>query len=417
MIRRVIPLTCAVFVLGALLFPAAAQLQEQTPAPQAPDTGPSAGEPADQKQGELIIPAGQETSDSSDSSENRVTAASPPAASAKHEQDKYTIEKGDTLWDISNAFYKDPFLWPLLWKANPYITNPDLIYPGNKLAIPSLTPIERALERPAEKPAEKTAEEKYPEDTGAAPLIGLKPKPQPKPAEEETPARPRIILPEEAAIPLIDKYAMLSAGFINQEETDDRIIGSHGDKTIFSYDDTVYIKIASPEGVNIGDRFLIYMPLNKVRHPKTGDTYGRVIKGLGILQVTAKDKPNVLTARITLSFDAINKESRITPYQEPSLIYQQSQKRKKDISGYILEVLDSRTINAQADVVYLDKGSADGIEPGDRLDVYVEHENSDFPRKLVGEVLVFIVKKNTSTAVVKKSSDTLAKGDIIDFKK
>jgi LysM repeat protein len=356
------------------------------------------------------MPAGQ---GGSEGPEDQVKAP-PPAVPAGQEQDKYTIKKGDTLWDISNAFYKDPFLWPLLWKANPYITNPDLIYPGNKLAVPSLAPIERAMEKPAEKPAE----EKLPEETGASPLPGLRPKPQPKPAEEETPTRPKIILPEEAAVPIIDKYAMLSAGFINQEEGEDRIIGAADTvKSLFSFDDVVYIKVASPEGVNIGDKFLIYMPLNKVKHPRTGDSYGRLIKGLGILQVTAKDKPDVLTAKITLSFDAIEKGSRITPYQEPSLIYQQSQKRKKDISGYILEVLDGRTINAQTDIVYLDKGSADGVEPGDRLNVYLEHENSELPRKLIGEVQVFIVKENTSTAMVRMSTDIMAKGDIIDFKK
>ncbi len=404
MIRRFVPLACAAFLLGILSFPAAAQPQEQ-----APDAGLSPGEPAEQKQGELIMPTGQ---GEADTSENQVKAP-PPAAPAKHEQDKYTIKKGDTLWDISNAFYKDPFLWPLLWKANPYITNPDLIYPGNKLAIPSLSPIERAME----KPAEKTAEEKLPEETGATPQPGLRPKPQPKPVEEETPVRPKIILPEEAAIPLIDKYAMLSAGFISQEELDDRIIGSDDAvKSIYSYDNIVYIKITSPEQVNIGDKFLIYAPLNKVKHPRTGEAYGRLIKGLGILQVTAKDKPDVFTAKITLSFDAIEKGSRITPYQEPSLIYRQSQKRKKDISGYVLEVLDGRTVNAQTDIIYLDRGSADGVEPGDRLNVYIEHENTELPRKLVGEVQVFIVKENTSTAVVRKSTDTLAKGDMIEFK-
>ncbi len=403
MIRRFTPLTCAALLLSILFFPTAAQLQEQAPTPQAPDTGLSAGEPTEQKQGELIMPAGQGATDTSEDQ-----AKAPPAAPAKHEQDRYTIKKGDTLWDISNAFYKDPFLWPLLWKANPYITNPDLIYPGNKLAIPSLAPIEQAMEKPAEKPGEETA---------AAPLPGLRPKPKPVPVEEETPARPRIILPEEAAFPMIDKYAMLNAGFVGQDETDDRIVGSSEPKSIYSYDDVVYITIASRQDVKVGDKFLIYVPLNKVKHPRTGDSYGRLIKGLGVLQVTAKDKPDVFTAKITLSFDAIDKGSRITPYQEPSLIYQQPEKRKKDISGYILEVLDGRTINAQADVVYLDKGSADGIEPGDRFNVYIEHENSDFPRKLIGEVLVFIVKENTSTAVVKKSNDTLAKGDIVDFKK
>jgi hypothetical protein len=412
MTGRSLPLACTAFVLCILVSSAAAQIQERTPAPQSSETGLSTGEPADQKQGELIMPTGQ---GEADTSENQAKTEPPTAPVKKNEHGKYSIKQGDTLWDIANSFFKDPFLWPLLWKANPYISNPDLIYPGNKLTIPSLAPIEQAMEKPVGKPGQETVAGKPPEETAATPLPGLRPKP--KPVEEEAPVRPKIILPEEAAIPLIDKYAMLSAGFISQEEADDRIIGSDDAvKTIFSYDDVVYIKLASPEGVNIGDKFLIYATLNKVKHPRTGDSYGRLIKGLGILQVTAKDKPDVLTARITLSFDGIEKGSRITPYQEPSLIYRQSQTRKKDISGYILEVLDGRTINAQTDVVYLDRGSADGIEPGDRLNVYLEHENRELPRKMIGEVQVFIVKENTATAVVRKSTDTLARGDIVDFK-
>lgn len=409
MMRRLLPLTCAVFALGILLFPTAAQLQERTPGTPAADTGQPAGGPADQKQGELNMPAGQ---GGPAPSENEVKAA-PPARSADHEESKYTIKQGDTLWDIANAFYRDPFLWPLLWKANPYITNPDLIYPGSKLAIPSLAPIERAIEKPAEEAVEeKTAEE------AAVALPKPRQRPAvPAPAEEETPAKRRIILPEEAAVPIIDKYSMLNAGFINHGEADDRIIGSLEPKTVFAYDDIVYIRIASREDVNIGDKFLIYLPLKKVKHPKTGDTYGRLIKVLGILQVTAKDKPDALTARITLSFDATEIGSFLTPYQEPSLVYEPSQKRKKDISGYIIEVVDGRTINAQIDVVYLDKGGADGIEPGDRLNVFIDNEDSDLPRKLIGEVQVFTVKDNTSTAVVRKSTDTLAKGDRVEFTK
>ena len=48
----------------------------------------------------------------------------------------YTVKKGDTLWDISNNELKDPFLWPKVWKENPDIKNPDLIYPGQKIRIP-----------------------------------------------------------------------------------------------------------------------------------------------------------------------------------------------------------------------------------------------------------------------------------------
>ena len=47
----------------------------------------------------------------------------------------YTVEKGDTLWDISQLYLANPWLWPRLWQANPEINNPHLIYPGDKLNL------------------------------------------------------------------------------------------------------------------------------------------------------------------------------------------------------------------------------------------------------------------------------------------
>lgn len=46
------------------------------------------------------------------------------------------IKNGDTLWDIAYTLWGDSFQWPKLWNANPSITNPDLIFPGDVLIIP-----------------------------------------------------------------------------------------------------------------------------------------------------------------------------------------------------------------------------------------------------------------------------------------
>ncbi len=59
----------------------------------------------------------------------------------------YTVgtwaENRDCLWNIAGKIeiYADPFMWPRIWQANTdQIRNPDLIYPGQVLKIPTKGP-------------------------------------------------------------------------------------------------------------------------------------------------------------------------------------------------------------------------------------------------------------------------------------
>jgi hypothetical protein len=353
-------------------------------------------------QGTLVMPTAAENGEV-ERSERRTEPADDESGRI------YIIRPADTLWDISHAFLKDPFLWPFIWKANPYITDPDLIYPGNRLAIPSMAPIEQALQEQAHRGPSGEA--------GPALLTKRAPREEAVSPEPDT-SGSKLVLPEEGPRPLISKYSMLSAGFISQDESSDLIVGSKAGKTIFGYDDIVYVTIRSKADAVVGDKFIIYQPLNKVKHPISGDVFGRLVKVLGILELTEKGESETYSARITLSFDAAVKGSMLTPYQEPALIYNKDIREKSaPISGYILEVMDTRTINAQTDIVYLDKGSVDGVEAGDRFIVYTKTDREEYPRYSVGEVLVFLVKEHTSTAVVRKSNNTLARGDVVEFRK
>src|SRR3569833_1133312 len=73
--------------------------------------------------------------------------------------DRYVVVKGDTLWDISARFLRDPWKWPDVWKIYPQIDNPHLIYPGDTVVLTfqegqPVLQLERAAGSAAPAPAE-----------------------------------------------------------------------------------------------------------------------------------------------------------------------------------------------------------------------------------------------------------------------
>jgi len=47
----------------------------------------------------------------------------------------YTVQKGDTLWDLSRKFYDSEWQWPALWGQNKGLSNPHVIHPGERIRL------------------------------------------------------------------------------------------------------------------------------------------------------------------------------------------------------------------------------------------------------------------------------------------
>src|SRR5205823_8378144 len=115
------------------------QQQEQQPAaqeqPQVQPPGDTQAQPAEPP------PASKKPAPTKGETAPVVTEQSPrPPPDANVQPvpgapEEYVIQKGDTLWDLSQKFLNNPWYWPKIWSLNPSIENPHWIYPGNKLRL------------------------------------------------------------------------------------------------------------------------------------------------------------------------------------------------------------------------------------------------------------------------------------------
>ena len=176
----------------------------------------------------------------------------------QQEYKDYMIEKGDTLWNISNKELKDPFLWPKVWKENPDIKNPDRIYPKQKIKIP-LYLLQKEIVPPAQK-----------EIAPPAPKPVAKPFIKPKPEE-----KPVIIAksPKKEKEYLVNKNLLILSGYITDPVNSvGTIYDKPGEITNLTKGDYAYIR--TKNSVRKGDKFYIIYPVDEVKHPVTGRYMG-----------------------------------------------------------------------------------------------------------------------------------------------
>ncbi len=300
----------------------------------------------------------------------------------------YTIKKGDTLWGISERFITDPWYWPNLWANNPFIRNPHLVYPGQKVAIYDgrielLPNYPEGVEAPA---AEAMAET------------------LPEPQEEIS----------------ITTYADLH-GFISAVDLQrsGMIVDTVDNRILMTKDDTVFVQMDDSQA-QIGSLYDLYKLSDIITHPVTGVKLGHKTIWVGTL-ILEGSHAQVYSGVITKSTQEIERGNILLLHTEPQ---QNIALRRADAvhSGTIITGQQRQLSLAQGDVFYVDMGENTGIEVGNMLTVVrprkatefaLQSKNITLPDTLLGRAVVVKTGTTTSAALLLKGTEPVMRGDLV----
>ena len=306
----------------------------------------------------------------------------------------YTVQKGDTLWGIADKFLKDPWRWPDLWDRNPYISNPDLIYPGDRLRLIS----DKGESRIKRQRVERLA-----------------------PAVKEGPAQRleaiATVDPDQVR-PFLRRYGLVGPDR-SAQSTGGSLVASDKDAALIAAGDRVFFQMRTDEP-QAGSWFT-YDQRHPLTDPETNQRLGYLIRHSGRARLDNPTGTGLYAGRIRESFTAIEPganiyrghtvgDLRFLPRQGP------------DVTGQILRPVGEESILGRGQMVVVDVGAAQGLERGDVLTVQgaqrevanpVTDEPARIPGRKKGSLMIVRTTKQVSFGLIVASTRTIEKGDQI----
>ena len=267
---------------------------------------------------------------------------------------QYTVKKGDTLWDISSYFLKDPFLWPELWNANPEIENPHLIYPGETLYL-------------VYKDGRPMLSRTPPEFTGKTNRFG--PRVRSTPKGQAVPAVPLDLIRSFLNGPrVVDNETLKMAPYV-VDFVDEHIIGGAGDG--------FYAKHLARNG----DELFRVVNVGKVyQDPDTKKDIGQEVVPVAVARVEREEDDDLTTMLPLQSTREIRKGDRMLPVEgdpPPATFYPHPPTTK--IEGRIVSIFDGLVQTGKFQIITINRGAKDGLEIGHVLDIHNKARTADDP--------------------------------------
>jgi hypothetical protein len=283
----------------------------------------------------------------------------------------YTVQKGDTLWDLSQKFSDSAWLWPEMWKENSQIANPHRIYPGERIRL-----------------YRRTGAQKLTEKKTGAPLAVT-----PPPTEQ-----------------IYYNYAALDrVGFIRKEP-----LAAHGaifkvqeKREMISVDDVVYIRPENDFVLATGKRYTIYRPMDPIKDRYSNEYIGIQYLLTGVVEITQM-QPRYAIGTVVEAYRPIEVEDRLMPYNRrlPKVPIKES---PKGLQGQVIEAEEHNRLIGEHMIAFINKGKKDGVQPGQFYNVYYQAQEKINPNERqktlllpvdIAELLVIHTESTTATVIV-----------------
>lgn len=181
--------------------------------------------------------------------------------------------------------------------------------------------------------------------------------------------------------------------------------------------DTLYLKIGDIDP-KPGDVFSIYRYEGKVSH-KRSERSGRRYSILGQAKIIKKEEKGLWSAMLTEAVNSIERGDRLTAYT-PKIDRIVKKLSPRKIEGIVLTSYEKgQSLPNLGDVIYIDRGRADGVEIGDLFEVWGfkdrmtrEYITYD-PTYKNGEIVVISLTDNFATALITSMRREFHIGDVV----
>lgn len=303
--------------------------------------------------------------------------------------DRHIVVPGDTLWDISAKFLKDPYRWGELWRLNAEeIRNPHRIYPGQVLV----------LDRSGDQPRLKLGTVKEQRREYVESL------------KKGIPSIP----PQEIEPFLSEPRVLDAAGF----DAAPRVVALQNNRVIAGAGDTIYTTAVTTQH----KLWQMFRPGKPLLDPDTKEVLGHEAVFLGTARQTKAGDPSSFL--VLSSKQEIVRDDRLlaAPRQDvPSYIPRAPTVK---IQAKVLSIYSGVNFGGPQSVVTLNRGKTDGVEVGHVLAADLagatvsnrfQGEKTDYklPDARNGLLFVFRVFDRVSYALVMNATQPVVVGDTV----